>query len=286
MVSSVLSTMRGTGQLVAGSTIGCECDIRGAWRAFGGNVQQHAVSKVACMVGQRLDDLGLTASADNGVFWDLVKTRDVIHRGQTIIRSTDWGKHLTVLLKGVACLSTQHEDGDRQIFAFHYPGEILGIHNFLIPGSTELSGVQALTSCSIGTIDRDALEHAIQRYPALGKALWRAALAEVSISRQHLVVSRRPALQRVAHLLCEQLARIGADARVIPLTQIDLADAAALSVVHLNRVFQELRQLGMLSKQRVIEVVDKERLRALAAFDQSYLDLSESLSRWDLRIED
>jgi CRP-like cAMP-binding protein len=135
-------------------------------------------------------------------------------------------------------------------------------------------------------IDRDALEQAIHRYPALGRALWRAALSEASIFRQHLVVTRRPALQRVAHLLCEQMARLGIDEGVIPLSQIDVADAAGLSVVHTNRIFQELRQLGMLSGQRAIEVVNKERLQKLAAFDGRYLDSSESLSRWDLRIED
>jgi CRP-like cAMP-binding protein len=101
-----------------------------------------------------------------------------------------------------------------------------------------------------------------------------------------LIVSRRPALQRVAHLLCEQLARLGADKTIIPLTQIDVADAAGLSVVHINRVFQELRQRGVLSKQRLIEVVDQKHLQELAAFDATYLDSGVALSRWDLRIND
>jgi hypothetical protein len=89
----------------------------------------------------------------------------------------------------------------------------------------------------------------------------------------------------VAYLLCEQLARLKTDEGVIPLTQIDIADAAGLSVVHINRVFQELRQLGVLSKQRLIEVVNQERLQELAGFDAGYLDPGESLSRWDLRID-
>ena len=215
-----------------------------------------------------------------------MKVRGGIDRGQTIVGRTGLVKHFTVLLEGVACFSTQHEDGGRQIHAFHYPGDFLGLHGFLFPQSAEFSEVQALTSCSIGTIDRDELEREIQRHPALGRALWQAAMTEASIFRQRLVVTRRPALQRVAHLLCEQLARLGIDEGVIPLSQIDIADAAGLSVVHTNRIFQELRQLGVLSKQRLIEVVDKERLQELAAFDGRYLDLSESLSRWDLRIDD
>ncbi len=248
-------------------------------------MQQHAVGGVVRSVVRRLNTLGITASADLDAFWKLVRVRDGIDRGQTIVGKTDLVNHFAVLLEGVACFSTQHEDGRRQIYVFHYPGDFLGLHGFQFPASAEPSEVQALTSCSIGMIDRDAMEQAIHRYPALGRALWRAALSEASIFRQHLVVSRRPALQQVAHLLCEQLDRLGIDEGVLPLNQIDIADAAGLSVVHTNRIFQELRQLGVLSKQRVIEVVNNERLQKLAAFDGRYLDLGEAISRWDLRIE-
>ena len=256
----------------------------GSWGiALGGSMQQHAAPGV-CPVGRRLNALGITASADLDAFWKLVKVRDGVDRGKTIVGRAGLAKHFAVLLEGVACLSTQDKEGGRQIYALHYPGDFLGLHSSVLP-SVEPSEVQALTSCSIGTIDRDALEQAIQRHPALGRALWRAALTEVSIFRQRLLVSRRPALQRVAHLLCEQRVRLGTDDGIIPLTQIDIADAAGLSVVHINRIFQELRELGVLAKQRLIEVVNQERLQELAAFDAGYLDQSGSLFQWDLRIE-
>ena len=41
-----------------------------------------------------------------------------------------------------------------------------------------------------------------------------------------------------------RLETIGIAGDVIPLTQIDLADAAGLSVVHVNRTIQDLRELG------------------------------------------
>jgi hypothetical protein len=57
-------------------------------------------------------------------------------------------------------------------------------------------------------------------------------MLEASIFRKRLLnVGRQPALQRVAHLLCEQLARreaVGLNSATIPLTQMDLADAAGL----------------------------------------------------------
>lgn len=191
-----------------------------------------------------------------------------------------------MLVKGVACLSTQSENGGRQIHAFYYSGDFLGLHHFLFPGSPDACEVQALTICSIRTIDRDAVEHEIQRQPGVGRVLWQAAIKEASIWRQHLIVRRRPALQRVAHLLCEQLARLESDEGVVPLSQVDVADAAGLSAVHTNRVLQELRELGMLSKQRLIEVVTREALEELAGFDARYLDPDDMLFRWDVHIDE
>jgi CRP-like cAMP-binding protein len=250
------------------------------------STQVHAQTGVLWPPGRRLNTPGVMGSDDLTPFRKLAKARRGVDRGQTIVGRMGSVKQFTILLEGIACLSDQHENGNRQIHTFYYPGDFLGLHGFLFPQSGELSEVQALTNCSIGTIDRDVVDQEIQRHPAQGRALWRAAFTEMSIFRQRLLTSRQPALQRVAHLLCEQMARLEIDEGVIPLSQIDVADAAGLSVVHTNRIFQELRQLGMLSKQRALEVVDKERLEELAAFDGRYLNPSESLSRWDLRIED
>jgi len=104
-----------------------------------------------------------------------------------------------------------------------------------------------------------------------------------------LNVGRQPALQRVAHLLCEQLARreaVGINGATIPLTQMDLADAAGLSIVHVSRTFQELRRLNILSKQgRTINVVDRERLVILANFDGNYLNMPQLLAHWHVKME-
>jgi CRP-like cAMP-binding protein len=110
-------------------------------------------------------------------------------------------------------------------------------------------------------------------------------MLEGSISRERLLkVSRQPALQRVAHVLCELLLRreaIGINDPVIPLSQIDLGDAAGLSVVHVTRIVHGLRTLGVLSPDsREIEVTDRERLVQLANFDAHYLNMPEALSHW------
>src|SRR5262249_38703282 len=150
--------------------------------------------------------------------------------------------------------------------------------------------VRALTDCSIGIIEYRDLDRAIERHRKLALALWRTTMLEASILRERLVnVKPRPALERVSHLLCEQLQRrraIGIDSGVVPLTQIDLADAAGLSVVHMNRVLQDLRKLGVISaSSRTIEVVNRERLAKIANFDSRYLTMPPALSDWEIRPE-
>jgi CRP-like cAMP-binding protein len=241
-------------------------------------------------LSRRLRALGVANVGDLEAILKLVKVQRGIARGDNIVRSPHSLRHSTMLLDGLACMSSRLQDGGRQICTFYYPGDFVALSRYIFPHSTEHIEVEALTNCSIGTVDNDALERLLALHPALALALWRATMIETSILRQQLVTMRRPALQRVAHLLCEQLTRrasLGISKELIPLNQIEVADAAAVSVVHTNRIFQRLRKLGVLSKNRhAVEVVDKKRLVDLAGFDSRYLNIREALSQWDVRIED
>ena len=219
-----------------------------------------------------------------------IKVRAGTRRGEDIIAPGRSPGHSTVLMEGVACLYERLQDGNRQIYAFQYPGDFCDLHQHVLPETNNEVAVAAMTDCSIGIIEHKDLEQLIAQYPSLGLALWRASMLEASIFRKRLLnVGRQPALQRVAHLLCEQLARreaVGLNSPTIPLTQMDLADAAGLSIVHINRTFQELRRLNILSKEgRAIKVVDRERLAGLASFDGNYLNMPQLLSHWQVRIE-
>jgi CRP-like cAMP-binding protein len=219
----------------------------------------------------------------------LVKDKGRVTAGLDIIGAGSSAKHLTLLLMGVACWYKNLEDGSRQIYTFQYAGDFCDFYRYVLPECDRSVAVRALTGCSIAIIYYSDLEQALERFPKLGLAFWRASMLDASIFRERLLnVSRRLALQRVANLLCEQLARrevIGIDSAVIPLTQIDLADAAGLSVVHLNRTIQALRSLGVLAKNsHTIEVVDRKHLVNIAKFDGRYLNMPQLLSKWEIHI--
>jgi len=219
-----------------------------------------------------------------------IKVRAGIGRGDDIIAPGKSPKHSTVLLEGSACLYERLADGNRQIYAFQYPGDFCDLHWHVLPETNNEVAVAAMTDCSIAIIEHKDLEQLIAQYPSLGLALWRATMLEASIFRKRLLnIGRQPALQRVAHLLCEQLARreaVGINGATIPLTQMDLADAVGLSIVHVSRTFQELRRLNILSKQgRTINVVDRKRLVILASFDGNYLNMPQLLAHWHVKME-
>lgn len=151
-------------------------------------------------------------------------------------------------------------------------------------------GVQALTDCTVGVVDYRDMDELLL-HPTLASAFWRASMLEAAVYRQRLsTTGRGTALERVAHLLSEQLVRreaVGIVAPQLPLSQIDIADAAGLSSVHVNRTIQTLRSLNVLSKAKYgIEVVDREQLEKIAKFDGSYLDLPKLVSKWAVQIEE
>jgi CRP-like cAMP-binding protein len=180
---------------------------------------------------RKLRSLGAAESdAELDAVLKRIKVRPGARRGEDIMASGRAPKHSTVLLEGVACLYERLRDGNRQIYAFQYPGDFFGLHHHVLPDSSNEVAVAALTGCSIGIIEHRDLDQLIGLYPALGLALWRSTMLEASIFRKRLLnVGRQPALQRVAHLLCEQLARreaVGINSLIIPLTQMDLAAPA------------------------------------------------------------
>ena len=236
----------------------------------------------------KLQSLGADAD-DRDIVLQAVKRHVRLAAGADVIRPGDSGGRSTVLLAGMACSYKRNEDGGRSILAFHHPGDFCDLHRYVLPERDSAIGIQALTDAVVAVIDYSDMDRLLAR-PKLALAFWRATMLEAAIYRERLTnAGRGTALEQVAHLLCEQFSRreaIGIGGARLPISQIDVADATGLSVVHINRTIQILRGLNILSKASSIEVIDRKQLAQVAKFDGRYLDISGRLSRWAVRLEE
>lgn len=182
-----------------------------------------------------------------------------------------------LIVDGLVARFEQLEDGRRQIFGLHIPGDLVDLSSFLLGRAP--AGLHAICRVSVVRIPHSALRAAIARFPALGEALWRDSVADATITAQGLVrLGRRDAYGRMAHLLCEMAVRyghIGALEKTsyrFPITQEQLSDTLGLTSVHVNRTLRSLREdrLVVFASNRV-DILDWPALRAAAAFDPEYL---------------
>jgi CRP-like cAMP-binding protein len=113
--------------------------------------------------------------------------------------------------------------------------------------------------------------------------MWLATLVDEGVLREWIVnIGARNAKERIAHLMCELLARVKAvglatgDSFELPITQSELGETMGLSPVHVNRTLKLLRADGLITfKGGQLVVLDAARLRAISSFNSSYLHLEE-----------
>jgi CRP-like cAMP-binding protein len=218
---------------------------------------------------RKLEKIEKLSRSDRQAIVDLAQNVRKIG-ARKVVEAGDWSY---LVLSGLACRYQLLEDGSRQITDFIVPGDLCN-------GNTALQdwGIGTLSQCTVATLPDDRLAEVMEEHPRVARALWRLSVAQADVLREWTAnIGRRPADKRVAHVLCELCLRLEAfEPRtagfVLPLSQIDLADATALSSVHINRVLGRLRDRRLLTLQRrSIIVKDLKRIMAYAQFNDGYL---------------
>jgi CRP-like cAMP-binding protein len=201
-----------------------------------------------------------------------------VERGEDIAADGSTPKHSTVMLAGVACRYKLLADGRRQILAFEYPGDVTDIYSYVLKRIDH--GIGAVTKCSVAHLPHKAIAALTEKYPNLAYTLWRDSLVDASVAQSWLInAGRRSALERLAHLICEQFVRLSVVGLAKPgepsrfyINQTDLADASGLSLVHVNKTLQLLKDKGLIGRNpNLLEILDWEGLKAVAGFEPTYL---------------
>lgn len=200
-------------------------------------------------------------------------------RARTLIAEGDPLDSVRVLLSGWLCRHKTLEDGRRQIVNFILPGETCDAHAYLLFAIDH--SISTVTAVTYAEIPRERFETLLASDRTLAEAFMCETLLNNAIQREWAVnLGRRVALERVAPLFCEIYERlrpvglVDGHSCALPVTQMDLADATGLSVVHLNRTIQELRNSGLIVlRERLLTIPNLDMLKNAAMYSPSHLQI-------------
>jgi CRP-like cAMP-binding protein len=198
---------------------------------------------------------------------------------ETIIRQGSLQEESCLLLEGFAARSQELAEGTRQITAIHVAGDFVDLHAFTLKVMDH--DVVSVRRCTTAFVPHRALKKLSEAFPHLTRLLWLTTTIDAAVQRAWIVsMGRMSTKGHMAHLVCELFARMesvglaNGDSFALPVTQVDLSDIMGLSAVHVNRTLQALRGEGLLAWEGpTVTILDSERLRSLAQFDPTYLNL-------------
>src|SRR3954463_9506641 len=198
---------------------------------------------------------------------------------QDLVREGDRPHECCLILDGFAYRYKLTDDGKRQIFSFHIPGDIPDLQSLHLDVMDH--SLSSLCATKALYIPHEVIRDLTRRCPRIGDVFWRDTLIDGAVFREWILnLGRREAYGRMAHLLCELYVRLKAvgltsgDTYEFPITQAEFGDALGLSTVHVNRTLQELRGEGLITlRNGSVTVLDWDRLREAGEFDPTYLHL-------------
>jgi len=197
--------------------------------------------------------------------------------GATIIEENSQNPALYALFSGWAFRYKTLRDGRRQILNFLLPGDVIGFQAHMLGDSAH--GVEALTDVRLCRHARPKIFELYRSYPELAfDTTWLTAKEENLVDEILTSVGRRSAAERIAMLMINLYKRArsldpeGTGPVHIPLTQLHIADALGLSLVHTNKTLKRLQRRGLFTfEQQRLTLLDPTGLERLADYFEAPL---------------
>jgi CRP-like cAMP-binding protein len=201
---------------------------------------------------RKLETLGPLTSAAKAAIANLRLTIRQFGPRDVLVREDDQPSSIFLMIAGCVFRSTVLEGGQRQIMALQIAGDMLNLQNLFLAKMDH--SITALAPTTVALIPHQEIRELLDAHPLVAMRLWHETFIGGAISRKWLTgIGRRPAYARLAHLICEFIARMKvaglSDGETVnfPLTQTELGDALGLSTVHINRTVKKLHQHGLVT---------------------------------------
>ena len=184
-------------------------------------------------------------------------------KGSRVFPEGGSGDFLYLLQEGVV-MSYHGSGGDRQIMAFHWPGDLFGLaeHNRYV------FSAEAVTPCVVRLFPRDRLAQFLLLHPQLQEAFLVKAVHDLrTLQRQFIVMGRFDVTGRLAAFLLdcaahEQYFDAARSSLSVPMSRVDIADYLSTVSETVTRAFGRLEEVGAIRRSGPRRLIlDLEKLR-------------------------
>lgn len=192
---------------------------------------------------------------------------------ETLILDGDAAGTVYNVISGAMRLTRLAADGRRQILAFLFSGNFIG----LTPDESYHFNAEAITEVELCAFDRRRLEVLFKLHPEMERS-FRHMAAKIIDQAHELVftLGRRNALERVATFLLYLQDVEGCTTRrdgmiAVPMTRTDIGDFLGLTIETVSRALSKLKaeRIIRLADVHTVEVLSPARLRAAAGVDEA-----------------
>ena len=195
--------------------------------------------------------------------------RRMLAKGETIFAAGEDIGACATLVSGALKIASYGEDGTERILSLVHPAGFVG--EMFAPVAHH--DVIALADSELCLFNRDQYEAAVDRFPALARALLRRSAADLFEARSLVELqARRTSKGRVAAFLLAMAEAAShspchaADTFDLPLTRGEIAGLLGLTIETVSRQLTALEREGSIARDgaRGIRLADAARLRELA----------------------
>lgn len=203
---------------------------------------------------------------------DIDKLDSIIQRGRPlqkgdhVFRQDESFTAVYAVRSGTLKAYSTTDNGQEQVTAFYFPGEILGMDG--ISKSRHPSSAVALETAAICEIPFGLLGDLSIRLPSLQKHFFQLMSQEIAEDQQLItMLSKNTAEQRIAALLLSISARnvrrkLSATAFRLSMSRADIGNYLGLTVETVSRIFSRFQKSGVIDVDgREVVITDTARLR-------------------------
>lgn len=204
------------------------------------------------------------------VLLDLVQQGETIslRAHETLFSEGDPVQYLYCVAEGTMVLSRYSVSGERQIMAFLFPGDFLGI---TFEKSFGL-GAETLSKCKLLRLDHSVLEDKAASDPdvwrAVSEVTWKFLRGSMELT---FTIGRKTAVGRLASFLLYLSFRQGGFSMTakeinLPMGRQDIGDFLGLTIETVSRCFTKLKEMDCISlpSTDTVELLDLDALRTAA----------------------